>query len=383
LNIRNGVENAVVGAVHDDRVLQLPGLLEVVDDPAHLGVRVLREAGVHLGHAREEALLVVGEARPRADGVALHDLALGQRVDRGQLRVLREDALLDHARQDPLAVGLVAVVEPALVLVDVLLRGVVRGVVRAGAEPEEPRLGGVRLLRVADEAHRLVGEVLGEVVALLRHVGLVDVVVVLDEVGIPVVRLAPDEAVEAVEATGERPIALRRPHGPLVDRHVVVLADPERVPALLAEHLGHRRVLHRDVARVAGEALGALGDLGEAVLVVVAAGEEARPRRGAQRGRVPLRVRQPVVGEPLHRRHLDAPAVGRPCRQTRVVVEDDEDVGRALGSLLGQIRPPVRDGVAESRLITPLNCLAMPTPLARVPAPSQTSPGCAGLADCG
>jgi hypothetical protein len=126
LNIRNGVENAVVGAVHDDRVLQLPGLLEVVDDPAHLGVRVLREAGVHLGHAREEALLVVGEARPRADGVALHDLALGQRVDRGQLRVLREDALLDHARQDPLAVGLVAVVEPALVLVDVLLRGVVR-----------------------------------------------------------------------------------------------------------------------------------------------------------------------------------------------------------------------------------------------------------------
>jgi hypothetical protein len=119
------------------------------------------------------------------------------------------------------------------------------------------------------------GEVRGEVVALLRHVGLVDVVVVLDEVGIPVVRLAPDEAVEAVEASGERPVALRRAHGPLVDRHVVVLADPERVPARLAEHLRHRRALHRDVARVAGEALGALGDLGEAVLVVVAAGQEA------------------------------------------------------------------------------------------------------------
>ena len=46
---------------------------------------------------------------------------LGHRVERRQLGALRQDALLDHARQHPLAVGLVAVVELALVLVDVLL----------------------------------------------------------------------------------------------------------------------------------------------------------------------------------------------------------------------------------------------------------------------
>jgi hypothetical protein len=64
-----------------------------------------------------------------------------------------------------------------------------------------------------------------------------------------------------------------------VDGDVVVLADPEGVPALLAHDLGQRCVLHRDVAGVTGEALRALGDLREAVLVVVAPGQEARARR--------------------------------------------------------------------------------------------------------
>jgi hypothetical protein len=51
--------SAVVGAVEDQGVVELPRLLEVVDDPAHLGVGVLREAGVDLGHAGEQPLLVV------------------------------------------------------------------------------------------------------------------------------------------------------------------------------------------------------------------------------------------------------------------------------------------------------------------------------------
>ena len=228
------------------------------------------------------------------------DLALRQRVQRRQLGPLGHDALLDHAREHPLAVGLVAVVEDALVLVDELLRRVVRGVVGAGAEPQEPRLVRVRLLGVADEPERLVGQVLGEVVALLGPVRLLDVVVVLHERRIPLVGLAADEPVEAVEPARQRPVALAAAHRPLVDGHVVVLADPERVPPLLAHHLGQGRVLHRDVPGVAGEALGALGDLREAVLVVVAAGQEAGARRRAQRRRVPLGVGQAVVGQALH-----------------------------------------------------------------------------------
>ena len=53
--------------------------------------------------------------------------------------------------------------------------------------------------------------------------------------------------------------------------------------------VGHRRVLARDVRVVAREPGRGLGDRREPVLVVVAAGQEHRPRRRAQRRRVPLR----------------------------------------------------------------------------------------------
>ena len=159
---------AVVGGVQDQRVLELPGLLQVVDDAADLHVGVFREPGKDLGHAREQLLLVRVERIPRADGVGRVRLRFRQRVDRRQLRALRQDALLDHARQHPGAVGLVAVVELALVLVDVLLRGVVRGVIGARVVEHEPRLRGAGGLLVPDHLDRLIGQVLGEVVALLR-----------------------------------------------------------------------------------------------------------------------------------------------------------------------------------------------------------------------
>ena len=159
---------AVVGGVEDDGVVELAGLLQVVDDAADLGVRVLREPGVDLRQAREQLLLVGVERIPRAHHVRRVGHVGRQGVERGQLRALGQDALRDHARQHPLAVGLVAVVELALVLVDVFLRGMVRGMVGARAEPHEPRLRGVAGLLVADHLDGLVGQVLGEVIALLR-----------------------------------------------------------------------------------------------------------------------------------------------------------------------------------------------------------------------
>ena len=213
----------------------------------------------------------------------------------------------------------------------------------------------MRLLGVADEPERLVGQVLGQVIALLGPVRLLDVVVVLDERRIPLVGLAADEPVEAVEPARQRPVALAAAHRPLVDGDVVVLADPERVPALLAHHLGQGRVLHRDVPGVAGEALGALGDLREAVLVVVAAGQEAGAGRRAQRRGVPLAVRQAVRRQAIHGRHLDPAAVRRPGREARVVVEHDQHVRRALRRRLGQVGPQSATESRTSRLITPLN----------------------------
>src|SRR4029079_10375942 len=97
-------------------------------------------------------------------------------------------------------------------------------------------------------------EVLREVVAVLGPGRLVDVVIVLDELGEPLVRFAADEAVEAVIAEPPRPIALRAADVERIDRHVVILADPERAPARVAQHARHRRALLRDVAAVAREA---------------------------------------------------------------------------------------------------------------------------------
>ena len=55
----------VVGDHHDDGVVELPGLLEIVEDAADLLIGVGQEAGEHLGHPAEQALLFVVERLPR------------------------------------------------------------------------------------------------------------------------------------------------------------------------------------------------------------------------------------------------------------------------------------------------------------------------------
>jgi hypothetical protein len=55
---------------------------------------------------------------------------------------------------------------------------------------------------------RLIREVFGEVIALLWRTRLVDRSIVFDQVGIPLVGLTTNEAVEAVEALLQRPLLL-------------------------------------------------------------------------------------------------------------------------------------------------------------------------------
>ena len=61
-------------------------------------------------------------------------------------------------------------------------------------------MSGATCVRVRDELDRVVGQVLGEVVALLGRARRLDRVVVVDEVGVALVGLAAEEAVEALEA---------------------------------------------------------------------------------------------------------------------------------------------------------------------------------------
>ena len=89
-------------------------------------------------------------------------------VDRRQLGVARDDAQLLLPGQGLLADRLIPHVEAARELVGPFLGDVVRRVGRTRRVVQEERLVGRDRLRVLDEFQRLVGEILRQVIALLR-----------------------------------------------------------------------------------------------------------------------------------------------------------------------------------------------------------------------
>ena len=355
---------AVVGNKHHDRVVEVPGLLEEVEQPPDLVVGVREEASKDLGHAAEQLLLLVREGVPWSDhverrpGLALDALFLRIRVQRGQLGALREDPELLLSFENKLAIGLVAHVELALVLLDPLLRRVMRSVAGAWAEVHEERLVGRDRLGVLDELDRLVGEVRGQVVSVLGHGRLVDRVVVVDQVGIPLVGLAAEEAVVALEPAPDRPVALRGGHVHLVGGDEVPLAEHVRVPPTLAEDLGERGALEWDVpVRVRVTRCG-LCDAGHPVGGVVAPGQQRGARRRAERGRVPVGVGEAGAGQLVDVRCLDQAAPRLHRREADVVQHDVEHAWCARRRDRLQVRLPVGSRVPLVELDLALELLA-------------------------
>ena len=84
----------------------------------------------------------------------------------------------------------------------------------------------------------MVGYVSGEVITLFRCRRLLDRVVVVNEIRVPLVCLGAQESVEPLESPAQRPLAFGRRQVHLVFRREMPLADHERVPAALTEHLG-------------------------------------------------------------------------------------------------------------------------------------------------
>ena len=225
---------AVVGHHDDDRVVQLPDLLQMVDQPADLVITVGQEPGVDLGHPGRERLLAVGHVGPTSGLVQCRErLAVrtgpgGRRaewVDVRQFGVQRDDALFLLLGQHRLSGLLVAVVELALVLLDPLLGHVVRRMRAARCVVQEHRLIRSDRLDVVDVGDGPVGHVHGQVVAVLRRIGLLDRVVVVDQVRVPLVGLGAEEAVEPFESAAQRPVRLGRGHVHLVVGGEVPFAD--------------------------------------------------------------------------------------------------------------------------------------------------------------
>ena len=254
----------VADDVVDERVLEDLEVCEGVHEPSYVVVGVLEEAGIHLHLAGEHRLQVVRHVVPGGD--LLRPL--------GQLRVRRDDAELLLPRERPLTQRVPTVVERPFVLVGPLRTHVVRRVRRSGREVDEERLVGQQRLLLADPVDGAIGHVLGEVVALLgRAVGLDRHRVLVDRRGV-LVRLAPDEAVEVLEARAGRP-GVERPHGArLPDGHLVALAELRRRVAVQLEGLRERCGRVRPDGVVAGCRRRDLGDAAHAHRVVVTAGEE-------------------------------------------------------------------------------------------------------------
>ena len=224
---------AVVADDHvDERVVEDLQLGEGVDQPADVVVGVLEEPRVDLHLPRQHRLQLVGHVVPGRDLVG----------PGGELRVLRDHAGVLLPGEGLLAQRVPALVEPPAVLVRPLGRHVVRRVRRPGREVGEERLVPHQRLLLPHPVDRVVGHVLGEVVALLRRpVRLDGHRVAVERRGV-LVGLAAEEPVEVLEpATTARPVVERPHRAGLPDRHLVALAELGRGVAVQLQRLRQRR----------------------------------------------------------------------------------------------------------------------------------------------
>ena len=171
--------------------------------------------------------------------------------------------------------------------------------------------------------------------------------VVVDEVGVPLVRLPAEESVEALEPASQRPLPLRRGHVHLVFRRQMPLADGVGVPARATQDLGEVRALERNVTVRVGIAVGDLRDPRHAVRRVVPARHETGPGRRAQRRRVEVRERESRIGDPLDVRRRNQTSERLHRREADVVKDDVDDVGCSLRRRRLLERAPVRRRVLD------------------------------------
>ena len=193
------------------------------DQAADLRVGVVEEAGECFLEASRELLVILGHVVPRVDaGIAGCELRVG-----GQ------EAALDLVGM-PLGAGEVPpLVERAAVLREVLRRRLVWRVRGAEREVEEERTVGPDGLRVVHELDRVIDEVLAQVVPVGRGFRRVHVVVVVHDLGMELIGLAVEEAVEPIEAALARPLVVRTRGGCVLHLTEVPLTDGEGGVALV------------------------------------------------------------------------------------------------------------------------------------------------------
>ena len=203
-------------------------------------------------------------------------------------------------------------------------------VVRARREIEKERLVGRDLLQVGDEVDRLVGKIGGEVVALFRRLWRLDLMIVVDEIGIILMGVAAEKPVIALEAAPQRPAVIRTGRADLLGWRQVPFADGIGRITLLQQRLRQKPVLEGYRAIAAGIAGRSLGDARHRVRVMVAPGQDARARWRTERRRVHVVEQETVLGELVDVRRRDRRAEAAELAEAGVIDDDEENVRRAL-----------------------------------------------------
>ena len=310
----------VAGDVDHEGVVEFTQVLESVDHPADLVVRLSVESGEDLHEPSIHAALVRGERVPGRQA----------RGPRRQVSVLGHNPQLLLAEKDLLAVPVPAHVKGSSELVDPGPGSLQRGVGRSrGVIHEEGLVRGEGLL-TPDPVDCLGGQVLVQGVVVFAADGRShrDRLGAQGEFRIPLVGLGSDKSVVEVESLARGPVVKGTREGCLRIRDQVPLAQGRGGVAIEAEHLGDHGGTPRNRTGVPGIIRAPIGNGPHAHRVAVASGEEGRSGRRAHRGHVEARVAQAMGCETVERGRGDQPAKGAGLPESGVIQQNDQDIGR-------------------------------------------------------
>src|SRR5687767_12266786 len=154
--------------------------------------------------------------------------------------------------------------------------------------------------------------------------------IVVNQLGIVLMRVATQKAEVTLETAAERPPAVRPGGAGLLTGREMPFPETVGVVAALQQDVGQEPVLERNVAVAARISSGALSDARHRVRMMVAAGEDARPRGRAERGRMHIHEAQPSFGEGVQVRCGDRAAVTSELTEPGIVLHDEEHIRRTL-----------------------------------------------------
>ena len=153
---------------------------------------------------------------------------------------------------------------------------------------------------------------------------------VAEQVRLPLAGVAADEPVEILEAHPDRPLMERPGLARLIERRVVILAEPRgRVPVFL-KNLTNRSAISLDDRVVTRESRRRFAYHAKSGHVMVASGDQRRARRRAERSGMKLCVAQPVLCDAIQCRRRDNAAKRARCAKSAIVRHDEQYIGRAL-----------------------------------------------------